>query len=61
MSEWILYAMIGLAAFLMLGRPAILAFFPGSGVAAWLEQTFPERFDNDGECGDSGGDGGAGD
>jgi len=52
--------MIGLAAFLMLGRPTILAFFPGSGVAAWLEQTFPERFDNDGECGDSdgGGDGG---
>lgn len=58
MSEWVLYAMIGVAVVLMLGRSAVLAFFPGSDVADWLEQTFPERFDTDGDCGDGGGDGG---
>ncbi len=58
MSDSIVYAMIGLAALLMLGRPAIMVFFPGSDVACWLERTFPERFDSDGEDGESGGDGG---
>jgi len=58
MSDSIIYATIGLAALFMLGRPAIMVFFPGSDVACWLEKTFPEHFDSNDDGGDGGGDGG---
>jgi len=56
MSDSIVYATIGLAALFMLGRPAIMVFFPGSDVACWLEKTFPEHFDSNDDGGDGGGD-----
>ncbi|MGJ8602847.1 MAG: hypothetical protein ACSHXH_01895 [Marivita sp.] len=57
MPDWGLHAMCAVGAIFMLGRPAIMFFFPDSSAACWLEETFPETFDGDGDCGD-GGDGG---